>query len=186
MIHSLSQGALIWITGLPGAGKTTTAKHLYELVKDQVPTVCIDGDVMRELMGGDLGYTDSDRLANAYRIARLCKHLVDHRLLVICSTVSLYKEIHEWIRTYIAMTTIVLIDVDFSTLVQRDQKGMYSQALAGQLTNVRGVNQAYDIPEAPEFTIQNNGNIETLFALAPQIMDTVLQRLQVHTDSPSV
>jgi adenylylsulfate kinase-like enzyme len=157
----IKQGVLVWITGLPGSGKTTLAQTLYKLIEDKLPSVCIDGDAIRNIMGNDLGYNMKDRLANAYRIARLNKYLVDHNLIVVCSTVSLFKEIHQWNRENIKNLIEVYIDVPMDILIKRDQKKMYTQALKGKKKNVRGFDQSFDIPEKPDLIIKNSGGLDS-------------------------
>ena len=155
------KGVLIWITGLPGAGKTTLAQELYRSIKDKLPSVCIDGDAMRNIMGKDLGYNIKDRLSNAYRIARLNKHLVDHNLTVICSTVSLFKEIHKWNRENIENLIEIYIDVPMDILIKRDQNKLYSRAIKGRKKNVRGFDQGFDMPGKPDLIIKNSGNLDS-------------------------
>ncbi len=153
------QGVLIWITGLPGSGKTTLAQALYESIKDRLPSVCIDGDAIRNIMGNDLGYSTKDRLTNAYRIARLNKYLVDHNLTIICSTVSLFKEIHQWNRKNIKNLIEIYIEVPMDILIERDQKNIYTQAIKGRRRNVRGFDQDFDVPERPNLIIKNDKDL---------------------------
>ena len=86
--------SVYWVTGLSGAGKTTiTTELVSRLRRDGVQVVHIDGDVIRRMNGNDLGYDLKDRIANAYRISRLCQFLQSQGVTVICSTMSLYPEI---------------------------------------------------------------------------------------------
>jgi len=178
MKKTKKNGVLVWITGLPGSGKTTLAIELYKHLEDQIPAVCIDGDAVRDIMGNDLSHNMKDRLINAYRIARLNKHLVNHNLTVICSTVSLFSEIHDWNRKNFKKMIEVYIDVPMETLIQRDQKKMYSQALKGKQKNVRGFDQNFDIPTKPDLIIKNDGNKENLLAYSKKIEKLVLRKLK--------
>lgn len=166
-------GILVWITGLPGSGKTTLAKKIYEDVKNKYPCVMIDGDHLREIMGQDLGYTKKDRLINAYRIAKLNKHLVDNNIIVICSTVSLFKEIHEWNRSYIKNLLEIYIEVPMEILIKRNPKKIYSRALKGKLKNVYGVNQRFDIPPQPHLIIKNAGKLHSFLKKAGEIKSRI-------------
>lgn len=162
--------SLIWITGLPGSGKTTFAQALYDALKDTRPCIVTDGDAVREIMGRDLGYNTKDRLSNAYRIARLNKYLLDHGLTVICATVSLFKEIHEWNRAHIPHLVEVYIETPMELLIVRDQKGMYSRAVRGTQKNVRGFDQSFDAPERPDFIIKNDRDMEAFLKHIPAII----------------
>lgn len=166
----------MWISGLPGAGKTTLANKTYELIKDVTPTVCVDGDVIREMMGNDLGYDPESRKLNAWRLAKLNKYLVEHHLTVICSTVSLIKEIHEWNRENIKNLIEVYIEVPMEDLVSRDKKGIYSKALNGEIKDAYAINQSYDIPEKPDLIIKNDKDLDFLMKNAQYIKDLILKK----------
>ena len=147
---------LIWITGLAGSGKTTIGKEVYKKLKVIYPnTVFLDGDSFREILGNDLGHNPKDRFENALRIHRMCKFLTDQNINVICATMSLYKEIHKLNRKKIKNYLEVFIDCDIDELIKRDQKGLYSKALKGEIKNVVGIDLPYDKPENADVTINN-------------------------------
>ena len=170
------KGILIWVTGLPGSGKTTLAKTLYDLIKNRTPSVLIDGDMVREMMGNDLGHDVKDRLTNAYRIAKINKHLVGHNLIVICSTVSLFSEIHRWNRKNIKNLIEIYIDTPMETLIRRDQKKMYSKAIRGKTKNVRGFDQKFDIPKQPDLIIKNNKDKKSFLKNTNKIIELILKK----------
>jgi len=148
---------LIWITGLSGSGKTTIGRGVYKNIKEKHNnTVFLDGDSFREILGNDLGHTQKDRLENARRIHRMCRFLDSQGIIVICATMSLYKEIHDMNRKEIDEYFEVYIDCDFEELKKRDQKGLYTKALNGELDDVVGVNLPYDIPENCDLIIDNS------------------------------
>jgi adenylylsulfate kinase-like enzyme len=148
---------LIWITGLAGSGKTTLGKKLYYILKkENLNYVFIDGDSFREIMGNDTGHDISDRLRNAYRIARMCKFLTDQEINVVCSTMSLFKEIHQFNEINNTEYFEIFLNVDIEELIKRDQKGLYSKALSGEVKNVIGIDLPYDKPEAPDLVLKNN------------------------------
>ena len=154
---------LIWITGLAGAGKSTTAAALCEkLRKSYSNVVHIDGDTVREVCGGDLGYDPSARLQNAFRICRLCKVLHDQGLLVVCSTMSMYPEIWEWNRKQFHPYIQVFLDVSRSTLRLRDQKLLYTKVSQGIESNVVSEDLQFQRPEKSTLELSNDspGDIE--------------------------
>lgn len=149
-------GSLIWITGLSGSGKTTIGNALYLKLKQKYKNVVfLDGDSFREILGNDLGHNPKDRLENAYRIHRMCKFLVSQNIHVVCATMSLYKEIHELNRSEMRNYLEIFIECEIDELIKRDQKGLYSQAISGNQTNVVGVNLSFDKPQNSELTIDN-------------------------------
>lgn len=151
-----AQLPVVWITGLAGSGKTTLAQHLGRALRAHgQPIVHVDGDVVRELMGGDLGYGTRDRIDNAYRIARLCRFLQGEGVLVLCSTMSLYPEIWQFNRQHLVPYLQVYLDVPMSVLVERDQKGLYSAASAGGAADVGGVNLPVELPLDSDLVLAN-------------------------------
>lgn len=148
--------SLVWITGLSGSGKTTIGKEVYKALKQKYDnTVFLDGDDFREIFGNDLGHSREDRLSNARRISRMCKFLISQNINVVCATMSLYKEIHELNRREIQNYIEVFIKCDIKELIRRDQKGLYSKAINGEIDNIVGINAEYDEPTLCELTIEN-------------------------------
>ena len=154
----LAPGLVIWITGLPGSGKTTIARELASRMRARTPAVVmVDGDVFREILGNDLGYSNADRLENARRIGRLCRMLAAQGQQVVCSTVSLFHECHAWNRAHLPRYVEVLVSVSEQTLLARDQKQLYSRARAGIDTNLPGAGQPYELPLKPHLVLDNDG-----------------------------
>ena len=117
------QGKLVWITGLAGSGKSTIAKNLYDSLKKAGKNfVYLDGDIIREILGNDLGHSLKDRLSNAKRIANLSKFLTDSGINVICATMSLFNEIHSFNAKNIKAYYEIFIDCAKDELIRRDQK----------------------------------------------------------------
>ena len=99
----MKKGKLIWITGLSGAGKTTIATAVFKKLKEKkANSVFLDGDIIRDVLNNDLSHNPKDRLKNAYRISKLCEFLTSQNIHVVCSTMSLFKEIHQMNRKNIA------------------------------------------------------------------------------------
>jgi adenylylsulfate kinase-like enzyme len=166
---SRDRGSVIWITGLPGAGKTTVAAEVTALLRAKAQCVVqVDGDIVREVMNNDLGYTPAERLENAWRISRLCRMLSTQGLQVVCATVSLFSAIHEWNRANLPRYVEVYLRVSGGTLAAR--KGH----LRGS-ANVVGVDQPFDAPKAADIVIENEGR-ESPRALAERIVALVGSR----------
>ena len=156
----MEPGTVIWITGLPGSGKTTIAQKVCDRLRAQTPAVVlVDGDIVREALGG-LGYSMPDRLENARRISRLCQMLSRQGVHVVCATVSLFHEIHRWNRQQLPNYLEVRVDVRWETLQARDKKGLYSSAASGQATDVLGVNQSVEMPMDPDIVLTNDDDVD--------------------------
>ncbi len=151
-------GAVYWITGLSGAGKTTIGKLFYHKMKQECPnTVFLDGDIMREVFGADLGYTESERRKCAMRYARLCNMLQKQGLNVICCTISMFESVREWNREHIENYREIYIKVSMDTLHKRDQKGLYSGKTTEKEKDVMGVQIAFEEPVHPDLVLENDG-----------------------------
>jgi adenylylsulfate kinase-like enzyme len=156
-ITSANRSGVIWITGLSGAGKTSLANAVCKRLREKYKHVVrVDGDVVRELCGNDLGYSLDERLRNAYRISRFCKFLHDEGLYVICSTMSLYPEIWAWNRANIGSYREVYVKVSWDELVRRDQKGLYSASERGLKNDVVGIGQDVNEPTEPDLVVYND------------------------------
>ena len=169
--NKFTQNKLIWMTGLSGAGKTTVAKEIYAKIKQFHPnTVIIDGDSFREVIGNDLGHGLEDRIKNAYRIVKICKYLYDQDINVVCSTMSLYKEIHEFIYANFKNPLIVYLDVSMEELMKRNQKGLYSEG-----KNVTGIDLPFDEPINKELVlkINNDNNLQNT-------INKILERCEIY------
>jgi adenylylsulfate kinase-like enzyme len=148
---------LVWITGLSGCGKTTIAKEVVVLLRQTFSSIIhLDGDSFREIIGSEADHSQNGRLENAKRIARMCHFLIQQDVLVVCSTMSLYAEIHEFNRNQVKNYFEVYVECDFDELIKRDQKGLYSGAMNGTQKNVVGFDLDYDRPIKPDLLIDNS------------------------------
>ena len=162
--------AILWFTGLSGAGKSTIANLVEtKLHARGAHTALLDGDNVRHGLNRDLGFTASDRVENIRRIGEVAKLMTDVGLIVLCSFISPFRAERQLVRDTAAEGEFIEIFVDtpLETAIARDPKGLYKRALAGEIKNFTGVDQAYEAPEAPELVL--NSAEETPEALADRV-----------------
>jgi adenylylsulfate kinase len=153
-----ASGVTYWITGLPGAGKTTLAGHLAARIAEQGRSIIqLDGDRMRAILGGRFSYGQTDRLALAHSYARLCQELSGQGHDVVCATVSMFHEVRRWSRANTPRYREIYLKVPIEILTRRHPKGLYAAALAGRMRNVPGVDLTLEAPEAPDIVIEDDG-----------------------------
>ena len=151
--------AVLWLTGLSGAGKSTIANLVEKkLARMNRHTFLLDGDNVRHGLNKDLGFTDADRIENIRRVGEVAKLMTDAGLIVITAFISPFRSEREMVRQMMRPGEFVEVHVD-STLADaeaRDVKGLYAKARAGQLKNFTGIDSPYEPPEAPEIRIDTS------------------------------
>jgi cytidine diphosphoramidate kinase len=166
---------VVWIIGLSGAGKTTLANEVVAHVRRvQRNVVLIDGDLIREIFGNDLGHTMEDRRTNANRICQLGKFLDDQGINVVCAILSLFPESRSWNREHLQNYYEVFIDTPMRDLVQRDSKGIYRRYNNGEIRDVAGIDMDFPVPESADLTISNTDSRETLLGYAKAIAEKII------------
>ena len=154
----LSQrGALLWLTGLPSSGKSTIAYTVeHALVKRGRLAYVLDGDNIRFGLNKNLGFSAGDRAENIRRIGEVGKLFVDGGYITLASFVSPYHEDRDGVRELMANGDFVEIFVDTPVELceERDPKGLYKKARAGEIPNFTGVSDPYEAPENPEMVIK--------------------------------
>ncbi len=163
---------LLWITGLPAAGKSTVADRLEQkLHAAGVHTYLLDGDNVRHGLNRDLGFTEQDRVENVRRVAEVAKLMVDAGLVVIVSMISPFRSERRMARDLASEGEFVEIFVDTPLAVceARDPKGLYKRARAAELINFTGIDSPYEPPEAAEIILK--GAEEDPDTLADRVVD---------------
>ncbi len=166
---------VIWIIGLSGSGKTTLANHLASALRSKNKAVVVlDGDVIREIFGNDLGYSMSDRFLNANRICNLGKFLSEQNIIVISPILSLFVENQEWNRENINKYYQVYIDTPMDDLIKRDSKGLYKKYLDGSIKDVAGMDLEFPSPYKSDLIIKNSKDKDYLLSFSNTIIDYIL------------
>ena len=154
------QPALLWFTGLSGSGKSTLAGALeVELMQRGIHTYLLDGDNVRHGLCSDLGFAPADRQENLRRVGEVAKLMVDAGLVVLAAFVSPYQAERDAIRARFADGEFieVFVDTPLSECEQRDPKGLYKKARAGEIKHFTGIDDPYEAPEQAEIHLQNHG-----------------------------
>ncbi|HXG40636.1 MAG TPA: sulfate adenylyltransferase [Candidatus Limnocylindrales bacterium] len=147
----MSRGVTVWFTGLSGSGKTTIAKRVEEILRERgVPVERLDGDVVRQSLTRDLGFSKEDRDKNIERVTFVAKLLTRNGVVVLSSFISPYRAIRDYSRREIGEFLEVYVRASLDTLIARDLKGLYRKALAGEIEGFTGVNDPYEEPERPD------------------------------------
>ncbi len=149
------RGCVIWFTGLSGSGKTTIAHIVEEKLLDAgVPVEILDGDVVRENLSKGLGFSKEDRDTNIRRIAFVAHLLQRNGVFVITAAISPYKAIRDEARAMIKDFVEVYADAPLEVCEQRDVKGLYAKARAGEIKGFTGIDDPYEPPENAEVVVK--------------------------------
>ena len=151
------KGATIWMTGLSGSGKSTVANMLAKRLRAVGARVeILDGDVVRTNLSKGLGFSKEDRDTNIRRIGFVCNLLSRNGVFAIAAAISPYKAVRDEVRAAAGDFVEVFTDCPLDTLVERDAKGLYKKALAGEIKNFTGVSDPYEPPESPEVRVDSS------------------------------
>ena len=148
--------AVLWMTGLSGSGKSTIANAVEKkLARMNRHTFLLDGDNVRHGLNKDLGFTDADRIENVRRVGEVAKLMTDAGLIVITAFISPFRSERDMVRNMMQPGEFieVFVDTPLSVAEQRDVKGLYAKARAGDLKNFTGIDSPYEAPEVPEIHI---------------------------------
>jgi adenylyl-sulfate kinase len=155
---------VIWLTGLSGAGKSTLATHLAKkLRKKNIGSFIVDGDVLRESFGYDLGFSNEDRSKNVARAVSLAEQKLCEGLVVIVAMISPFIKDREHARSQFEPSQFkeVYVSTPLSECESRDPKGLYKKMRAGLISDMTGIDSPYEVPLKPELIIDTSAlNIE--------------------------
>jgi bifunctional enzyme CysN/CysC len=169
--------AVLWFTGLPGAGKSTIANLVEAALHTHgAHTILLDGDNVRHGLNKDLGFTEPDRVENIRRIGEVAKLMTNAGLIVLCSFISPFQAERRMVREQLDSNEFIEIFVDtpIDQCIARDPKGLYRRALAGEIKNFTGVDQPYEVPENPELHLLAGS--KEADRLANEVIEALLQR----------
>ena len=166
------KGFTVWFTGMSGSGKSTLAEALApELRKRGCNVEILDGDVVRTNLSKGLGFSKEDRDINIRRIGFVCNLLTRNDAVAIAAAISPYQAIRDENRTLIKNFVEVHCDCALDTLIERDVKGLYKKAIAGEIKGFTGIDDPYEAPVNPEVAI--NSGTESLEESLGKILRTL-------------
>ena len=153
-LNNYEKGVAIWLTGLSGSGKTTISLPLVEKLIDMGYRVQIlDGDVVRQKLTKDLGFSKEDRDKNIQRVTFVAQQLVKHGVIVVCAFISPYLSEREYARSEIGNFIEVFVKCPIEVCEQRDVKGLYAKARSGEIKNFTGIDDPYEAPEKADLIV---------------------------------
>lgn len=163
---------LIWFTGLSGSGKSTLAVQLEAALHSKgYKTYLLDGDNIRAGINKDLSFTDTDRIENIRRIGEVANLMLDSGMVVLSAFISPFQADRDQVKKIVGAESYfeVFVDTPLEICEQRDVKGLYKKARAGEIKNFTGIDSAYEIPARPDIIIQThilsvNDSLDLLFS----------------------
>jgi adenylyl-sulfate kinase len=174
-VSSIQKGFVIWLTGLSGSGKSTIAEIVEgELVARRIRVERLDGDIVRQGLTSDLGFSKEDRAKNIERVTFVAKLLSRNGVGCVCSFISPYQSVRDKVRIQTTNFIEVFVDASLDAVIERDVKGLYKKAIAGEIPNFTGISDPYEAPDEPDLRIQTDD--ETPLESAIQILEYLEDR----------
>jgi adenylylsulfate kinase len=168
-------GGIVWLTGLSGAGKSTLATAVSRRLASQRPVELLDGDEMREFLTAGLTFSRQDRDTNVQRIAYVARLLAKHGVLVFVAAISPYVETRADLKRRSEAAghpfLEIFVNAPLVTVAERDVKGLYKRAMAGEIPNFTGVSDPYEAPPNPALEVRTDR--ESLATCEQQIVDAI-------------
>lgn len=152
------QGFTLWFTGMSGAGKTTLARRVVEMLRERgiAKIELLDGDVIRTNLSKGLGFSKEDRDTNIRRIGWVCQVLTRNGVVAVASAISPYQSVRDEVREKVGRFVEVYVKCPVDVLIDRDVKGLYEKALAGEIDNFTGISDPYEEPFAPDVIVETD------------------------------
>ena len=151
------QGFTLWLTGMSGAGKSTVSDRLMERFREGGAKVeLLDGDVVRTNLSQGLGFSREDRDTNIRRIGFVADLLSRNGVIAVVAAISPYRDTREEVKSRIPNFVEVFVDCPIEVLAERDVKGLYKKALAGEVPHFTGISDPYEPPLNPDVTIRSD------------------------------
>jgi adenylylsulfate kinase len=153
----LQQGAIVWFTGLSGAGKTTIARAVAtELQQANLKVEILDGDIVRQHLAKELGFSHADRIENVRRIGFVADLLGRNGVIVLVAAIAPHRSIRAELKQNSDKFLEVYVNSPLEVCEQRDVKGLYAKARSGLIPNFTGIDMAYEVPLAPDLECQTD------------------------------
>ncbi len=153
----MNSGCTVWFTGMSGSGKSTLSNALAQRLREAGARVeVLDGDLVRTHLCKDLGFSHADREENVSRIGFVCELLSRNGVIAIVAAISPYRACREGVRSRLENFIEVYMRCPMEVLIQRDVKGLYKRALAGEIPSFTGISDPYEPPLEPEVTIDSS------------------------------
>jgi adenylylsulfate kinase len=147
-------GVVIWLTGLPGSGKTTIGRILAsKLAENGVKVELFDGDEVRKQLSADLGFSKKDRELHAKRVVYVAKILSRNGINSIVTLISPYRSLRAFAREELGSFVEIYVKCSVDECIRRDPKGLYMKALSGEIRDLTGIQDPYEEPENPEIVV---------------------------------
>lgn len=150
---------VVWLTGLSGAGKSTIAFALNQhMAKNGFFSLVLDGNLVREGLNKDLGFTLADRYENIRRVAEVCRILTGNRIISICAFISPTNVIRQCAKNIIGRENFfeIYVKTSFDICAERDTMGLYEMSRIGKVIDFTGVSSPFEVPENPDLVIDTN------------------------------
>lgn len=154
---SKETGFVVWLTGLPGSGKSTISRALdRELKRSGYHTQVLDGDELRRHPGFDTGFDRSERVKHLQRVVHICNLLIVRNVVVIASFVSPYRSVRSFAKKQIGRFAEVYVKCPIEVCMERDPKGLYHRAALGQVEKMTGIDGVYEEPLNPDVIVETS------------------------------
>ncbi len=151
------KGFVVWLTGLPGSGKSTIGKRLADVIRSLGRRVeYLDGDLVRPWLSPEAGFTREDRVRHLTRVAYVSHLLARNGVVVVAAFVSPYRDVRDRARELIGDFVEVYVKCPLEVCIERDPKGLYKRALAGEIKHMTGLDDPYEEPLNPEVVIDTS------------------------------